>query len=99
MDEILFFQKLKKADEVAVIGRASPIREGHVSLQVVRQPERRCAPRTAEHGRQRWLPRCRVFPDKLHELECGAGRELQTLEMIEPEPLASGAYIDGDLTA
>ncbi len=51
MDEILFFQELEKADEVPVIGRASPIRERHVSLHVVRQPQRRCAPRTLEHGR------------------------------------------------
>jgi len=40
-----------------------------------------------------------VFPDKLHELQRGAGRELQAFEMIEPERLASGAHIEGDLAA
>jgi hypothetical protein len=40
-----------------------------------------------------------VFTDEFHELQRGAGRELQTFEMIEPERLASGAYIDGDLSA
>ena len=99
MDEILFLQEFEKTDEVAVIGRASPIREGHVSLQVVREPQWRCAPRTAERVRQRGFPRCRVFPDKLHELESGAGGELQAFEMIEPERLASGAHIEGDLSA
>src|SRR5882762_624868 len=99
MDEILFFQELEKADEVTVIVPASPIGERHVSLHVVRQPQRGCAPRTVEHGRQRWLPRRRVFPDKLHELQCGAGGELQAFQPIEPERLASGAYIDGDLSA
>src|SRR2546426_2392532 len=99
MDEILFFQELEKADEVAVVARASPIRERHVSLHVVRQPQARRAPRTAERVRQRWLPRCRVFTDKLHELQCRAGRELQAFELIEPERLTTGAYIDGDLCA
>src|SRR5258706_14206227 len=87
MDEILFLQELEKADEVTVVGRASPIRERHVSLHVVRQPQRRGAPRTVERVRQGRLPRCRVFTDKFHELQCGAGRELQALEMIEPERL------------
>lgn len=98
MDEILFFQELEKTDEVAVIGRASPIRERHVSLQVVRQVQRRGAPRTVKRVRKRRLSGCRVFADEFHELQCGAGRELQALEMIEPERLATGAHIDGDLS-
>ena len=57
MDEILFFQELEKADEVTVIVRASPVRERHVSLHVVRQSQRRCTPRAVERVRQRWLPR------------------------------------------
>jgi len=57
MDEILFFQELEEADEVTVIVRASPISERHVSLHVVRQVQRRCAARTLERVRQRWLPR------------------------------------------
>src|SRR5258708_2174195 len=99
MNEILFFQELEKADEVTVIGRASPVSERHVSLYVVRQPQRRCAPRATERVRQGRLPRCRVFTDKFHELQCGAGRELKALEVIEPERLATGAHINGDLCA
>src|SRR6267378_229193 len=99
MDEILFFQELEKADEVTVIARTPPIRERHVSLQVVRQPQHRSTPRTAKRFRKRRLSGCRVFADEFHELQRGAGRELQALEMIEPERLATGAYIDGDLSA
>jgi len=99
MDELLFLQELEKGDEVAVVGRASPIRERHVSLQVVRQPQRRCAPRTLHRGGKRWLRRGWVLPDEFHELQCGAGRKLQAFEMIEPERLASGADIDSDLSA
>ena len=40
-----------------------------------------------------------MFTDKLHELQRGAGRELQAFQPIEPERLASGAHIDGDLCA
>ena len=99
MDEILFFQKLEKADEVAVIGCATPISERHVSLQVVSQPQHRRAARTVELLREGRLCRRGVLPDKFHELECRAGRELQAFEMVEPERLASDAYIDGDLPA
>src|SRR5260370_37603153 len=99
MDEILLFQELEKADEVTVFVPASPIGERHVALHVVRQVQRRGAARTWERARQRWLGRRGVFTDKLHELQCGAGRELQAVEMIEPEGLASGAHIDGDLCA
>ena len=99
MDEILFFQELEKTDEVAVFVSASPIRERHVSLHVVSEVQRRAAPRTLERVRQRWLTLRRVFTDTLHELQRGAGRELQALEMIEPERLASGAHVDGDLSA
>ena len=99
MDEILFFQELEKADEVTVFVSASPIREWHVSLHVVREVQRRGAPRTPERVRQGWLTLRRVFTDKLHELQRGTGRELQALEMIEPERLASGAHVDGDLSA
>jgi len=97
MDEILFFQELEKTDEVTVFVRASPIRERHVSLHVVREVQRRGAPRTPERVRQRRLTLRRVFTDKLHELQRGAGGELQAFEVIEPERLASGAHVDGDL--
>src|SRR5439155_664414 len=99
MDEILFFQELEKANEVTVIGRASPIREGHISLHVMRQPQRSCAPRAAKRVRQGRLPRRRVFTDKLHELQSGARGELKALEVIKPERLAAGAHINGDLCA
>jgi len=99
MDEILFLQELEKTDEVTVFVRASPIRERHVSLHVVREVQRRGAPRTAERVGQRRLPLRRVFTDKLHELQRGTGRELQALEVIEPECLASGADVDDDLSA
>ena len=99
MDKILFFQELEKSDEVAIVVRASPIRERHVSLHVVSQPQRCCAARTAERVRQRGLRGRRVFPDKLDQLQRGAGRECQALEVIEPERLATGAHIDGLLSA
>ena len=99
MDEILFLQELEKTDEVTVFVRASPIRERHVSLHVVSEMQRRGAPRTLERVRQQWLTLRRMLADKLHELQCGAGGELQALEVIEPEPLASGADVDGYLSA
>jgi len=55
VDEILFFQELEKGDEVTVIGRASPVSERHVALQVVRQVQRRGAPWTLHRGRKRGL--------------------------------------------
>ncbi len=99
MDEILLFQELEKGDEVTVIAGASPVSERHVSLQVVRQVQRRGAPRAVKRFRKRRLSGCRVFADEFHELQRGAGRELEALEVIEPESLASRAYIDGDLSA
>src|SRR5437879_13563602 len=97
MDEILFFQELEKTDEVAVFVSASPIRERHVSLHVVSEVQRRAEPRTLERVRQRWRTLRRGFTDTLHELQRGAGRELQDLERIAPERLESGAHSGGDL--
>ena len=84
---------------MTVFVSASPVRERHVSLHIVREVQRRGAPRTAERVRQRWLTLRRMLADILHELQRGTGGELQALEMIEPERLASGAHVDGDLSA
>jgi len=96
MDEILFLQELEKADEVTVVGRASPILNGMFPA-CRRQPQRRAHADSGARPAGR-LPRCRVFTDKFHELQCEPQRAASSRN-DRTRTLATGTHINGDLCA
>jgi len=68
-------------------------------LEVIDQVQPVAAAGAGHILRQRDGAHRRMPADELHQVEHGAGRELQVLVDVEPERLAGRTYIDGDLPA
>src|SRR5262249_22132772 len=97
-DEVLLAQEVEVGDEPSVLAAAPPVAERRVALPIVDQQETDVAARTAEKVGQR-RPAVRLGADQLEEVKRRSGRKAQTLEMIEPEDLASRADVNLDRRA
>src|SRR5262249_40190911 len=94
--EVLLAQELEERDEAAVLRRAPPVLKARAALHVVREEEARAAPGAREVLAE-WVPLRRpVVVDGHEEAQDASRSQREALPLVEPQPAAGVADVDGD---